>query len=198
MKRLHSSFAATLLALAAALLAGCSSGPDIRADYDKQTDFSAYKTYNFFSDAGPSRGNYQGLFTQYMKAAIDREMQSRGYVKSDDPDLLVNFNANMEDKTKVTTSPSMGGYYGYRGGYYGPWAGYGYGTETHVSQYTEGTLNIDLVDADRMQLVWEGVGVGRITEDKLKNIEREVDAAVPLFFEQFPFVAGSNSPAPTE
>jgi hypothetical protein len=46
--------------------------------------------------------------------------------------------------------------------------------------------------------VWEGVGVGRITEDKLKNIEREVDAAVPLFFEQFPFVAGSNSPAPTE
>ena len=37
-------------------------------------------------------------------------------------------------------SYGYGGYYGYRGGLYAPWGGYGYGTSTHVSQYTEGTV----------------------------------------------------------
>jgi hypothetical protein len=55
------------------------------------------------------------------------------------------FGANFQDKTKITTSPApmAGGYYGYRGGHYGAWGGYGYATETHVSQYTEGTLAIE-------------------------------------------------------
>ena len=121
--------------------------------------------------AGPDQGEYQSFFTKYVIEAITVEMESRGYTKSDDPDLLVNFNARLQDKTKVTTSsappPMYGGYYGYRGGYYGAWGGYGYGTETHVSQYTEGTFNIDIVDNKTRRLVWEAVGVGRVTEKKL-------------------------------
>ena len=124
-------------------------------------------------------------------------MQARGYTMSETPDLLVNFNVKVADKTKVTTSPSSsmhGGYYGYRGGFYSPWAGYGYGTETHVSQYTEGTFNIDLVDPKLKRLVWECVGVGRITDDKLENIESNVNAGVPRFFALYPFVAGDGTP----
>jgi hypothetical protein len=64
----------------------------------------------------------------------------------------------MQEKTKVRTSsaPMMGGYYGFRSGFYDPWPTYGmgigYGTETHVNQYTEGTFNIDLVDASTHKL----------------------------------------------
>jgi hypothetical protein len=181
-------------AIMAAAIVACASGPNIRSDYDKSVDFGQYRTYNFFADAGPDSTSYQGLFTQYMVDAIDREMQSRGYQKSDNPDLLVNFNANFQDKTKVTTTPSMGGYYGYRGGYYGAWGGYGYGTETHVSQYTEGTFNIDLVDAKRKQLVWEAVAVGRIKEDSFDNLQQKVNEGVPQFFAQYPFVAGDSMP----
>ncbi len=190
MIRTYSTLAALSL-----LLAACSSGPDIRSGFDPTADFGHYQTYNFYPDAGPDTTSYTGLFTQYMIAAIDREMQSRGYTKTDnDPDLLVNFNANFEDKTKVTTTPAMGGYYGYRGGYYGAWGGYGMATETHVSQYTEGTFNIDLVDAKRKQLVWEGVAVGRIREDSFDNLQQKIDDGVPLFFAEFPFVAGQSEP----
>jgi hypothetical protein len=141
----------------------------------------------------------QSLFTKYMLTAISLEMENRGYTVSDNPDLLVNFNAFIQDKTKVTTTPSsMGGYYGYRGGYYGPWGGYGYGTETHVSQYTEGTFNIDLIDAGKKQLVWEAVGVGRITEEKLKNLEQSVKEGVPKFFANYPFRAGEPLPVPVK
>ena len=179
------------------VVAGCSSGPNIRSDYDPGADFGAYKTYNFVAGAGPESDNYQSFFSQYMVTAITIEMEKRGYTKSDDPDLLVNFNAFLQDKTKITTSPSaqpMGGYYGYRGSRYGAWGGYGYGTDTHVSQYTEGTFNIDLVDARKHQLVWEAVGVGRVSEKALANLEEGVRNGVPNFFARYPFRAGDPNP----
>lgn len=185
------------LIIIAASLAGCASSPKLRSDYDRGADFGAYQTYNYMDRS--SQDSYQSLFSKYMMEAIDVEMTSRGYVKSDNPDLLVNFNALLQDKTKVTTTPSStpmmaGGYYGYRRGYYGAWGGYGYGTETHVSQYTEGTFNIDLIDANRKQLVWEGVGIGRVTDDTFENLEQKVREGVPQFFAMYPFVAGNPNP----
>ncbi len=199
MKYLLNRLSIFSISVFALLLSACSSGPNIRSDYDRAADFGSYRTYNFIEGAGPDGAGYQSLFTKYMLAAITREMESRGYALSDNPDLLVNFNAFIEDKTKVTTTPSsMGGYYGYRGSYYGPWGGYGYGTETHVSQYTEGTFNIDIIDAEKKQLVWEAVGVGRITEDKLENLEQSVNEGVPKFFANYPFRAGEAAPRPVK
>ncbi len=186
-----------LLVLAFISLAGCASGPKILYDYDRSANFGAYQTYNFMEDAGPDTGDYQSFFTRYMIDAITIEMEKRGYTKSDNPDLLVNFNANLQDKTKVTQSsaPMNSGYYGYRGGHYSGWGvGYGYATETHVSQYTEGTFNIDLVDNAKRQLVWEAVGVGKVTEKALENLEQGVKEGVPKFFAGYPFVAGSSAP----
>ena len=186
-----------LLVLAFISLAGCASGPKILYDYDRSANFGAYRTYNFMEDAGPDTGDYQSFFTRYMIDAITIEMEKRGYTKSDNPDLLVNFNANLQDKTKVTQSsaPMNSGYYGYRGGRYSGWGvGYGYATETHVSQYTEGTFNIDLVDNAKRQLVWEAVGVGKVTEKALENLEQGVKEGVPRFFAGYPFVAGSSAP----
>ena len=84
-------------------------------------------------------------------------------------------------------------YYGYRRGYYDPWVGYGYGTETHVSQYTEGTFNIDLIDPKTKRLVWEAVGVGRISDDTFENLEQKVAEGVPRFFALYPFRAGDGT-----
>ena len=188
-----------ILVLAAGA-SGCA-GDNIRSDYDPTADFSQYNTYNFFADAGPEQTNYQSFFSQYMVAAITREMEMRGYSKSNDPELLVNFNAILQEKTDVRTTPAPsygGGYYGYRGGYYDPWGGYGYGTETHVSQYTEGTFNIDLVDARKKKLVWEAVGTGRISQKMLEELEGRVNEGVPKFFAKYPFTAGSGVPVTPE
>ena len=184
-------------------LAGCaSSGANIMSDYDHDAPFGSYKTFNFMEGAGPENSSYQSFFSQYMVDAITIEMENRGYTKSDDPDLLLNFNAVLEDKTKVKTTsappPMYGGYYGYRGASYGAWGGYGYGTQTHVSQYTEGTFNIDIVDAKKHQLVWEAVGVGKVTQKALANLEDGVKKGVPRFFSLYPFRAGDPIPVSTE
>ena len=191
----------------AASFAGCASKPTIIGDYDHGNDFGAYKTWDFIKDAGPDYEGYESLFSQYMREAIAIEMDKRGYVRSSsNPDIFLNFNAYVQDKTKVTQSPSMGyggagmggGYYGYRDDFYDPWGGYGYGTETRVSQYTEGTFNIDIVDAKKTQLVWEAVVVGKITDKDRENLRQVVMEGVPNFFALYPFVAGSSEPVEQE
>src|SRR5210317_250826 len=152
------------------LITACGSTTKIHSDYDHSIDFSQYKTFGYYSPMGIENPNYSSLLGQMFRDAIDVQMKQRGYVKSSDPDVLFNVSARMQDKTRVTTtsSPTMygGGYYGYRGGMYDPWGGYGYGTSTHVSQYTEGTVNVDMVDIAQKRMVWEGVAIGRINEDR--------------------------------
>jgi hypothetical protein len=182
-----------LIAAAALLLAACSSGPKIKADYDPSVDFSQYQTFNFYNPMGIENPNYSSLIGQMFREAITREMEQRGYTLSDNPDLMMNVSAILEDKTKVTTynDPMYGGYYGYRRGYYDPWYGYGYGTSTHVSQYTEGTVNIDMVDARAKRMVWEGIAVGRVDEDRSNAEVREaINSGVAEMFSTYPFRAG--------
>lgn len=176
------------------LIASCASKPTIETDYDHTVDFSQFKTYAFFDPMGIENPNYSSIYGSIFRDAISKEMESRGYTKSDNPDLLINVSGRLQEKTKVTTTsdPYMaGGYYGYRRGYYGAWGGYGYGTQTHVSNYTEGTVNVDMVDRAQKRMVWEGVAVGRINE-KTTNDERRANiyAGIQEMFAAYPFRAG--------
>jgi hypothetical protein len=85
----------------------------------------------------------------------------------------------------MTMGMGMGrGYYGYRGGMYGTWPMYQ--DQTTVSQYKEGTLNIDIVDAARKQLVWEAVVTDTITTKKRDNLPKTVDDYMKAAFKKFP------------
>ena len=180
--------------LAITLLSACASSVNIKSDYDHSVDFSQYKTFNYFSPMGIESPNYSSLLGQMFRSAIDAEMLPRGYVKSDNPDILINVSARLQDKTRVTTmsEPMYGGYYGYRGDLYDPWGGYAYGTTTHVSQYTEGTVNIDMVDIKQKRMIWEGVAIGRVDE-KQTNAKLQVDinsGVKEMFTTGYPFRAG--------
>lgn len=183
-----------MLAVVALLLTACASGPKIESDYDHTVDFSQYRTYGFFNPMGIENPNYSSIYGSIFRAAITREMENRGYTLSDDPDLMINVSGRLQDKTKVTTTsdPYMaGGYYGYRRGAYGAWGGYGYGTTTHVSNYTEGTINVDMVDRALKRMVWEGVAVGRINEKKTNDETRaNIHAGITEMFAGYPFRAG--------
>jgi hypothetical protein len=192
----HTLSTLIVAAVAATLLAACASSPKIFVNQDPNADFTKYKTYNYEPVLGTDeRKGYRSILSNYMVAAVDREMQSRGYTLSDNPDLLVNFYIHTEEKIRTTSSPSMGGYYGYRGGYYGGYSGY----DTTVTQYTEGTLNIDLVDNASATLVWEGVTVGKITDKVRENLEEAVNAAIPEIMAQYTqYASGFVPPQPVE
>jgi hypothetical protein len=184
------------LAAAALALAGCATttGPDIRVDYDRTADLASYKSYGFPEEVGTDRAGYSTLVTQYFKQAVHREMQARGYVfEENDPDLLVNFFANVREVTDVRRTPGMYpayGYYGYRYGLYGAWPYYE--DDIDVVRYKVGTANVDIVDGERMQLIWEGVAEGRITEDAMKNPRAAIDAVVAELFQRYSGVAAGG------
>lgn len=183
-----------LASLMTIVLAACASGPTIQSDFDPSIDFSQYKTYGFFNPMGIEGPNYSSIYGAIFRDAIGQEMDARGYVLSDEPDLLINVSGRLQDKTKVTTTsdPYMGGYYyGYRRGFYDPWVGYGYGTTTHVSNYTEGTVNVDMVDRMQKRMIWEGVAVGRVNEKKSNDERRAaIYAGIKQMFAGYPFRAG--------
>jgi hypothetical protein len=184
------------IATAALALAGCATttGPDIRVDYDRSADLGSFTTYGFPEQVGTDRAGYSTLVTQYFKEAVHREMQGRGYVyEEQDPDLLVNFFANVREVTDVRRAPGMYpayGYYGYRYGLYGAWPYYE--DDIDVVRYKVGTANIDIVDGERMRLIWEGVAEGRITEDDMRNPRVAIDAVVAELFQRYSGVAAGG------
>jgi hypothetical protein len=181
----------------AAAFTGCASGPRLYSNQDPGANFSSYRTYAYVTPLGTDTpGQPSSFLSQYLRTAVDREMSARGYqYVANDPDLRVNFYLETQEKIESRETSSVGvyggGYYGYRGGMYGTWGAY---PTTEVSQYTEGTLNIDIVDARRQQLVWEGVAVGRITEEARQNVQAAVNRVVPQMFSRYPV----PPPAPTQ
>lgn len=192
--RIRSLF--TYLALGV-LLSGCATNrPDIRTDVAPDADFSSYSTFGFPEQTGTDRGGYSTLVTDYFKAAVRDQMEMRGYRYVDEnPELLVNFYANVRERTQIRSRPAAAyGYYGYRYGLYGAWPLYADDVETVT--YPVGTANIDVVDAQEKQLIWEGVAQGRIAESDMNNPREAISDVVTQLFARFPGRAGvvENTP----
>jgi hypothetical protein len=172
--------------LTAALIAGCAttSAPDTRVDYDKSSDFSVYRTFGFPAETGTDRGGYSTLVTSYFKSAVTTAMEARGYKYTEErPDLLVNFFMNTTERTEHRSSPARYGYYGYRNGLYSPWPMY---EDNHSVTYKYGTINVDIVDAEKKQLIWEGIAEGRVSEESLENPKVTINAVVTELMRQYP------------
>jgi len=190
---LYSFFARTYRLLLAAglvsLLAACaSSGPKVHTDYDAGAAFDSYRSFGFVEPLGTDRSGYSTLITAHFKAAARQEMEQLGYTyRESNPDLLVNFFSNTESRTDIRTRPGSSwnlGYYGYRSGLY-----FGFPihhAETNTRHYKVGTLNIDVVDAKREQLVWEGMIEGRLSRKDMENPRATIAEAVRQIFAHYP------------
>jgi hypothetical protein len=175
------------------VLAGCASGPEVRVDADPAVNVASFRTFAFFEPLATDKAGYSTLVTLRLKDATRREMESRGYVyDAAKPQLLLNFQLNIQERMNVSSSPSAGvgygGYYGYRS--YGAWAGYP--ADVQTTYYKEGTLNIDVVDAERKSLVWQAVAEGRVKKEAMKNPGPAIDSVVTLLMADLP----SRLPAP--
>jgi hypothetical protein len=185
------------MVVAASLVLSACAAPKIktRSQTDPNVNLSSYHTYGFVSEPGTNRSGYSTPITGYFKSAVTREMNARGYTYSENsPDLLINFNTNAREQVDIRSTPSMSygyGYYGYRGGMYASGPMYG-GTDVSTVRYKQGTANIDVVDAAKKQLVWEGVAEGKITDEMMKNPQATIDGVITDMFAEYPVKA----PAP--
>lgn len=176
-------------------LAGCVTGPTVRTDFDPEADFANYKTWAFYAPIAMEQSGYSTFLTDRIKTDVTREMAAKGYVYSEAaPDLKVNFQGVVQEKTDVYSVPRSDFQYFYsyrRRSYFAVPVWY---DETQVNRYREGTLTVDLVDAARNRLVWTGDAIGRVTRKTPQERAEDADRAIAEIFVRYPYRAGSGTP----
>ena len=181
-----------LVVLATTMLAACATGPQVRTDYDPTADFGKYRTWTFYSPIAMEESGYSTWISDRIKDNVRKEMEARGYRYVEaSPDLQVNFQGVVQDRTDVFSMPRSGVQYFYnyrRNAYVGVPVWY---DDTHVSRYREGTLTVDLVDARRNRMVWTGDAIARVVKKTPEQKMAEVDQAINAIFLQYPHRAAT-------
>lgn len=177
-------FSLSRVALAgAALLSAACSMVSVTTDYDKTASFAHYRRYILepARAAIPLSPSTEAALRETLRASL----AGHGIAETDDqPDLNVVPHVSTQQKLAVYPSTTWG-YAGlpYRYGRYGMWAGAPM-TYTDISQYTEGTLILDFVDAKTQKLVFRGVATGTVGDPEsnaaqMKEAVRKIVADFP-------------------
>jgi hypothetical protein len=171
-------------AAAAVTIAVAACSPlkmDIQAGARPGTDFGRYTTYAW-KTAGvpppewPAKDDRAALDWQ-IRPLIDRQMAARGYqlVGNDGADLLVGYHVDTRERDM---EDSFSSYAEYRaeGGTQDPGTAW-------VQGYEEGTLVIELTDAQSGQLAWYG-SASAVVNPRLRD--KRMPVAVEQIFARFP------------
>lgn len=179
MKRLIKTL--PILLLIAVFSTSCSS-VRVASDYDKNANFNDYKTFAFYK-TGIDKAEISDLDKRRILRAIETELLAKGFSKSENPDMLVSIFTKSRERINVYNDGW--GPYGYGWG----WSPWYWNNPTTVSRSTEGTLYIDLIDAKKKELVWQGQGVGYLSQN-IDRKEERIKEFVNKIMERYP--PGSN------
>lgn len=163
-----------VLAIVVMGLVSCSSLKYI-IDYDDQVNFFRYETYNFTpaADSIPmNQLNKRRLFN-----AISREMNENDIKWNAEPDIYVHVHMLMKGRTRTNVTYGQGETVSLGSGF----------TTTYMdmSEYSEGTLFFDIIDAKRKQLVWTAKATGDI-KGSYSYSEKDIQQIVQKVFRKFP------------
>jgi len=181
------------------LLASCSS-IKVTNDWNREVDFTTFKTYSLYPWDTHNNKVVNDYDKQTIIMAIKQEMNSRGYqLVEKNGDLVVSAFVILNNETSYQSYTNhYSGWAGYGGGwgYYGRPGYYGYGwgpsystTTTYKTEYTKGTLIIDIFSLADKKLIWQGIGSGEVTDD-LDQRDRRLPKNISQIFRRFPVRPG--------
>jgi hypothetical protein len=162
---------------------GCSS-MSVTYDYDKNVTWEKFTSYAWLAPenappVNPASNQLSGdLLEKRIHQAVASEMDQRSIKTSDDPAFMMKYFLGTEDKVQVTD-------WGYRYSDYYWGAG---GRQIDVYQFTQGTLVIDIIDAQSKTLVWRGTATDVIdTKQKSpEEMQQRVNNVVHEILKNFP------------
>jgi hypothetical protein len=169
------------------LLTACA--PDILtySDHDPSYKLSNFTTFEWadktYVEAGQNPLYYSDLNDRRIKTAVDKELLSLGYTRTTNhADLIIHYHIIVEDESVLAPEP-----YGY---FYGP---YWMRARLHVHTYRQGTLIIDILDAQTKNLVWRSWATAGLDMIQEREVDTIIQQAVEKMFNEFPH---SSQPAP--
>jgi hypothetical protein len=167
-----------VIAGVALAVAGGAWAQDVKTDYDKAANFGAIKTFSL--KLGTTWGNQIG--EKRVTDEITQALTEKGWKVAPEgqADAQVVLHGATETKRSLNTFYSGGGMggYGYRG--WGGMGGMGTATTTE-SQYTVGTLVVDMFDKTGKSLLWRGSAQDELSDKPDKNAKKLAKASDKLF-----------------
>ena len=179
-----------IIVLTLLVIAGCASTQNARVNFDRNSEISTshYKTFAWLDEKKVLAESIDA--NPVMKVRIDNAIEqafiAKGYELGSDAeaaDFTISYTMGSRDKVKVDTLPLMyrtSFLWGHR--YYG---GIGLSSDTHVRNYTEGKLAIDVYDVKSHQPVWHGWAVKRIKTSEQDNPSKAIKMVVEQVVAQF-------------
>jgi Domain of unknown function (DUF4136) len=167
-------------------VASTAFAQDVRYNFDKDTDFSKFKTYKWVILKGAAP--VDDLTDKQIKEAIDAQLAAKGLSKgdSDDANLYVGYQTVVGTEKQFTSYDSG---WGYGPGWYGRgWYGGGGGMTTgQTSTIYNGQLALDMYNSAGHTLVWRGV-VSKTLDPKAKPEKRQknLTKALTKLFKNYP------------
>ena len=164
-------------------LSACSANEQLtQTDQKTGTNFALYKTYNFMDEVARNDSAFIGTGTGIfdLKHAVTQELERRGYRKAAQPELWVNIGliTRQRVQTRQANFQTDARYIGQRNYHWDD-------RDVPVGQYDEGTATIELVDAARKELVWQGTTVQVFSKNPARSA-KQIDKAVEAVFDRFP------------
>lgn len=154
-------------------LAGCAGAPfTTTSDFDREINYSAYQTYAWVSENPmviPEGSTTQPspLLERRIMDMIESQLQAKGFAIQEDAgsvDFVVGFTVGTREQLSVYSYPTPVGFNTWNYPYgWGPGPMF-YTETTRTTQYTEGTLAIDIFDVEKLRPVWHGKAQGVVRE----------------------------------
>jgi len=168
------------------LSAGAALAQDVRYNFDKETDFSKFKTYKWVPIKDAAK--VSDLVDKQIKDAIDTELATKGLTKvdGDDANLFIGYQAAVGEEKQFNSYSTGWGYGpGWGGGWYG---GMGSTTTTgSTSTIYKGQLALDMYDSAGHDLVWRGVASKTIdAKAKPEKQQKNLAKAVQKLLKNYP------------
>lgn len=162
----------------------------VKSDYDKEVDFTQYKSYTFAGWQDDSDKILNDFDKKRILDALKSEFSNRGMelVKADgDADAVITLFIVVNQKTSTTAYTDFNGGMGYRGRWgWGMGAGMASATTTYSeNDYTEGTLVIDMYDTDGKHLLWQGV-ITSTVQEKPEKREKTIPKKMAKLMKSYP------------
>jgi len=176
--------------LAITLLVGvvtATVAQDVRYDFDKEKDFSKFKSYKWVTIKGADQPDE--LTGKRIMAAVDAELATKGLTKtdSDTADLYLAYQTAIGTE-KQFTSYNTG--WGYGPGWGAGWYGGGMSSTTtygSTSTVYVGQLDLSMYYPATKQLVWRGVASKTLDpKAKPEKKEKNIGKAVQKLLKNFP------------
>jgi hypothetical protein len=164
----------------AILSATISLAEQVKTDYDRNADFSRYKTYSW-----ENVHTQNPLWIDRIKAAVNSALAAKGWteVQSSGDVSIVAMEMTKDHRTLNTYYDNFGGGWGWR---WGGGFGDGFGTSTTTEEtYKVGTLVVDLFATNTKKLIWRGSASDTLSDKSEKNI-KNLDKGVQKMFDHFP------------